>query len=204
MTAYDKIAIVGMAKADEFGLIKLKEKIEIPFFEDMIENFINTIIEDIGEFLTLEQYTNTKKLYSFCATYCYGKGAEFALSHRINEPIQQIAYNFDNCMQGFITLGYPENIADKIIKHLDGINAVYEVMYLEIYKNQDELLHNDISFNNCLFRIFSCLFYMGKKVGLSMEIESDIHIDINANDFDIKYDYDNYDQKYSDDDFKSN
>ena len=197
MNAYDKIAFAGISKAEEYGITRLKEKIEIPFLEDIAEDFINTIIDDLNEFLTLEQYPDAKRLYELASLYTFGKGAEFALSFRLNTPLNRIGYDFNDCMQSNIGKGFPESVSAQISDHSGEISEVFYAMYKETSKHQYELISNGISFNNCLFRMLSGTFFLGRKVGLSLEIENTVEVDFSANDYDVKYDYDSYDQSYN-------
>jgi hypothetical protein len=197
MTPLDLIAAKGLAKAEELILHSLIEKIAIPKFEEITENFIYCLIDDLGDFLTLEQYLDTKELYSKAATYCYGKGAEFALSHRIKKPIERIGYNFDHCMQSEISAAIPPPLLNQITIHTNAILDIYFNMYQMVSQNQEQLICTGIPFDKCLLRIFSVLFFIGKKVSLSLKMDEDIVIDFTASTIDVKYNYDTYDGKYT-------
>lgn len=198
MTAFDKIIVSGLAKAEEFSLNSLTEKIQISFNEDITENFINGMIEDLNEFQTLEQFPNTKNLFLKAAIYTYGKGTNFALSYRINKPIDKIGYNFDDCMTANFSEKIPEVVSLQIARYKKKIIDIYNEMYSTVKENQEVLIQEGKTFNDCLFRILSGVFFLGKKVGLSIDIDENTYIDFSSNKIDIKYDYDTYDEKYKD------
>jgi hypothetical protein len=61
--------------------------------------------------------------------YNYGKGAEFAFSHLLNNPIERIGYNFDECMTGSISELLPTEIKEFVIE-----NSNIKVVYSEARK----------------------------------------------------------------------
>lgn len=129
MTAYDKIQIAGLATAEEYGLNSLEEKMTIPFYEEETAEFINTIIEDLNEFQTLEQFLDTKEQFSKASLFVFGKAAEFAISRRFNSPITKITYDFDLCMTAQIAGNIPEPMQSQIMKYEQSLLHIYDEMY---------------------------------------------------------------------------
>ena len=200
MKLLDNIAIKGLIIAQKNGLVNLPEKKEIPFCEEIIEDFLNRLIEDLFDFATITQYINNETLFSRAAVYSYGKGAEFALSHLYNSPLERIGYKFDNCMESKISDNFPPNILLEINKHIPVIKEMFQEMFQETKGSQEKYILAGITFGNCVFKMLSGVFFIGKKVGLSCEIENNGSMDFNYNDVNVNWDYDTYDNKYKEDD----
>ena len=196
MEILDKITLKGLLIAQKHGLVELPEKKAIPFCEEIIEDFIRCQIEDLFEFQTLEQFINTENLFSRAALYTYGKAAEFALSHYVGEPLERIGYNFDDCMNSTVSTNIPATILNQINQYSEQILEMYREMYSQTRVSQELLIKEGISFHDCLFKILSGVFFIGKKVVLSLEIDQNESIDFTNNAIDVKYDYDTYKEIY--------
>ena len=73
---------------------------------------------------------------------------------------------------------------------------MYHEMYSQTSVSQELLIKEGISFQDCLIKILNGVFFMGKKVVLSLEINQKEHIDFTNNAIDSKYDYDTYEEIY--------
>lgn len=196
MEIVDKITAKGLLIAQKHGLAALPEKNAIPLCEAIIDDFIRCQIEDLFEFQTLEQFINTENLFSRAALYTYGKGAEFALSHCVGQPLERIGYNFDDCMNSSISANIPAILLDQIKQYSAQILEMYNEMYSQNRVSQELLIKEGISFQDCLINILSVVFFMGKKVVLSLEINQKERMDFTNNTIDSKYDYDTYEEIY--------
>lgn len=202
MDSLTLISIKGLAIAKENGLLDLPEKKEIPFDEEIVEDFLDRVIDDLFEFATLEQYINNETLFARASIYVYGKGVEFALSHLCNSPLERISYNFDDCMQSKIPDSLPPSILNDTNKFIPVVKEMYRVMFQEIKGSQEKFIVAGITFENCIFKILSGVFLTGRKLGLSHVIDENNAIKLGDNNSDSKYDYDTYDSRYKENDFE--
>ena len=196
------ITIKGLAVAKENGLFDLPEKYNIPFDEEIVADFINVQINDLFEFATLEQFLSNENLFARAFMYTYGKGVEFALAHIVSKPLKKIGYNFDHCMQGNGLSNIPVNFLSEINSHKSILICMYNEMYGATRGSQERLINEGIRFSDCMTKVLNSAFYIGKRVALSLDINKNEIIDFSDNEVDIKYDYDNYNQNYSEDDFQ--
>lgn len=202
MDLLENIMIKGLAIAKENGILDLPEKKEIPFDEEIIEGFINRVIDDLFEFATLEQYINNETLFERAAVYVYGKGVVFALSHLCNSPLERIGYNFDDCMQSKISEILPQSVSNDVNKFIPVIQKMFHTMFQETKGSQEKFIVARITFGNCIFKMLSGVFFAGRRVGLSFEIDGNVSLDFSDNTLDSPYDYDTYDSKYKEADFE--
>ncbi|GAA4026370.1 hypothetical protein GCM10022386_07220 [Flavobacterium cheonhonense] len=202
MNLLDTIAIKGLTVAKENGLLDLPEKKEIPFDEEIIEDFLNRVIDDLFEFATLEQYVSNETLFARATVYVYGKGVEFALSHICNTPLERISYNFDDCMQSKIPDSLPHSILNDVNTFIPVVKEMYRVMFQETKGSQEKFIVAGITFRNCIFKILSGVFFAGRKVGLSIVIDENNAIQNSNTNSDSKYDYDTYDSRYKENEFE--
>ena len=197
MEILDKITVKGLLIAQKHGLVELPENKVIPFCEEIIEDFIRRQIADLTEFQSLEQFINTENLFSRAALYTYGKGAELALSHYVSKPLERIGYNFHDCMKSTISANIPTVIINQLNQYSLPILEMYSSMYNETRVNQELFINAGISFNDCLFKILNAVFFMGKKVVLSLEMNEIQSMDLTNNTLDVPYDYDSYSENYN-------
>lgn len=201
MDLLESITIKGLIIAKENGLLDLPEKKEIPFDEEIIKDFINRVIDDLFEFATLEQYINNETLFERAAVYVFGKGLELSLSHLCGSPLERIGYDFDDCMQSKISDTLPPNILNDVNKFIPVIKKMFHAMFQETRGSQEKFIEAGITFGNCVFKMLSGIFFAGRKVGLSFELDKNVSIDFSGNTLDSPYDYDTYDSKYKEADF---
>lgn len=202
MNLLDTIAIKGLTVAKENGLLDLQEKKAIPFDEEIIEDFLDRVIDDLFEFATLEQYINNETLFERAAVYVYGKGVEFALLHLCNSPLERISYSFDDCMQSKLPDSLPHSILNVTNKFKPVVKEMYRVMFQETKGSQEKFIVAGITFGNCIFKILSGVFFAGRKVGLSVVIDENNAIQLSNTNSDSKYNYDTYDSRYKENEFE--
>lgn len=202
MNTLEKIMLEGIQIAQEHGLNTLPEKEQIPFSEEVIEDFIDRQIEDLFEFSTLEQF-EYKNMFTRAFMYTYGKGGEFALSHRLGKPMERIGYNFHDCMKGKIATTIPDNLRFNLNKNSSTMLQMYDNMYEATKVGTEQLLKEGLNYGNCIFKILSGGFFWGRKIMLSFDIDKKVEIDFDASQKDKKYDYDNYNNDYSESDYQT-
>jgi hypothetical protein len=197
MEILNQITIKGLMIAKTNGLLDLPEIHKIPYDEKKVEEFIKILVEDLLEFLTLEQFSSYENLFKRAFEYTYGKGFEFALSYMVGKPLVRISYDFDNCMtsDGFkaVTNDFREIGESKI--HI--IREMYSEMFGMTKGEQSKFIDAGISFQDCIIKILNGAFFIGRRIASSIELDSKLKISLNSEIQDCKYDYDNYDKRYS-------
>jgi hypothetical protein len=201
MITLDLIRLRGIEIANKHDLVKLYEFNIIPFSDEIVADFVETEMYDLFEFQTLTAFENTDNLFARAFMYNYGKGAEFAFSHLLNNPIERIGYNFDECMTGSISELLPTEIKEFVIENSNIMSEMYSEMMITTKKSMDGLRSDGNNFGNALFVILNAAFYWGTRVVNSQFILEKLEVDFSSNNEDVKFDYDNYDQDYIESDY---
>lgn len=201
MNTLTLMALKGLVVAKENDINTSPEKYKISFDEAITKNFIKGQINDLFEFATLEQFLSHQNLFARAFMFTYGKAAEFAISHIVNKPLKRIGYDFDNCMRGNGTSNIPSDLLIKINAYSSILLRMYTEMFEVTRENQEKLINEGFNFEDCMVRILNIAFLTGKRVALSHDIDKNAIIDFSSNDYDSKYDYDNYSKKYSEKDY---
>jgi hypothetical protein len=201
MKTLDAIRLKGFEIAQKHGLISLPELRKIPTSDDIIADFIEIQIEDLSDFLTIMSFSNFENLFVRAFMYTYGKGAEFALSHLMNTPLNRIGYNFDECMTGTISNLIPIELKHNVNKYSVVMLEMYSEMFALTKGSQEKIISEGDNFGKAILVILNGAFYFGTRTILSQEIRENLKIDFSVNNEDIKYDYDNYNQNYNESDY---
>ena len=202
MDTLTALTFTGLAIARQDGLLDLPEKHEIPFDEEIVADFIQTMVEDLFDFARLTQFVDNHNLFARAFMYTYGKGAEFALSHMLQSPLKQIGYDFDSCMKGIGTENIPLHLLFRINGHASTLLTMYEEMYQITREGQSSLIAEGFTFGDCAKKMLNGAFFVGKRVAQSFDLDGSEQIDFSGNAANVKYDYDNYDQKYKPEDYR--
>ena len=196
MNTLEKIMYKGLIQAKEAGLTELPELVDIPHADEIVDDFFTRMMDDLFDFSTMEQYDN-RKVMEKAFIYSFGKGAEFAYSYRVEQKIRRIGYDFDECMSASLTPNLPKEVVSILEDYVSVMIKMYNQMYDESRVGQEQLHNEGIKYENCVYRILNGAFYWGKRIAQSLEIELQANVDFSKNNHDKKYDYDNYDKKYS-------
>jgi hypothetical protein len=197
MEILNQITIKGLTLAKINGLLDLQEIYKIPFEEKKVEDFIKILVEDLFEFSTSEQFSNYENLFMRAFEYTYGKGFEFALSYMVGEPLERISYNFDNCMTRNGLSALPNDFREIGLSKIHIIREMFSEMFGMTKGEQSKFIDAGISFQDCIIKILNGAFFIGRRIASSIELDSKLKISLNSEIQDCKYDYDNYDQRYS-------
>jgi len=196
MDFLETITLKGLAVAKQNGLLDLPEIYQIPFEEEKTKEFIQIQITDLFEFSTFEQFFSHENLFLRAFNYSYGKGFEFALSFMIAEPLDRIGYNFDECMNGNGLSAVPKNFAEIAQSHQYILSEMFSEMFEMTKGSQSNLINAGITFEDCVKKILNGAFFLGRRIATSCDLQNGGAIHLNSDTTDIKYDYDNYDQRY--------
>jgi hypothetical protein len=202
METLNLIRVKGYEVAEKYDLLNLPESRKILTSDEIVADFVETEIEDLFEFQTLNQFGNSENLFARAFIYTYGKGAEFALSHLLNNPMPRIGYNFDECMKGSISNLIPSEYRNIALNYSDIMLEMYLKMFALTKGSQEKIISEGDNFGKAIFVILNGAFYWGTRIVLSLDFSKELEIDFSPNNDDIKYDYDNYDQKYNESDYQ--
>lgn len=197
MDILEQITSKGLTIAKANGLLDLVENYKIPYDEDKLKAFIKTQAYDLSKFSTLEHFFSQENLFIRAFVYTYGKGFEFALAYMIGEPFERIAYNFDDCMTSNGLKGLPNEIRKIAESKIYIIREMFTEMFEMTRDKQSQLTEAGITFEDCIIKILNEAFFIGRRIAISIELDSKMTIQLEAETEDSKYDYDNYDNRYS-------
>ena len=197
MDILEQITRKGTTIAEVNGLLSLPENHKIPYDEDKLKKFIKIQVQDLLKFSTLEHFFSQENLFIRAFVYTYGKGFEFSLAYIIGEPLEKIVYNFDDCMtsNGLKTL--PNEIRKFAESKIYIIREMFTEMFEMTREKQSQLTEARITFEDCIIKILNEAFFIGLRIASSIELDSKIIINLDAETQDSKYDYDDYDNRYS-------
>jgi hypothetical protein len=197
MNSLDRIILVSNAIAERNGLKDLKKVELVQPDSELVEAFVNKLVTDLLDFDTLEQFDpHYDNLFARAFIYMFGKGAEYAFCWRTGEPIDQIDYNFHECMQAKCADRLPEDVRLVLYKQMSGMLDMYVAMFEATKGSQEENIANGISFQNMMVRVVSGAFFWGKELIETVELsESHFGHEISERE-DVPYDYDNYSNDY--------
>lgn len=196
MDLLETITLKGLAVAKQNGLLDLPEIYQIPFEEEKTKDFIQIQITDLFEFSTLEQFFSYENLFLRAFNYSYGKGFEFALSYMIGEPLERIGYNFDECMNGNGLTAVPSKFAEIAKSHDYVLREMFAEMFEVTKGSQSKLIEAGVTFEDCVKKMLNGAFFIGRRIAVSSDLQNCGTVHLNSDMSDIKYDYDNYDQRY--------
>ncbi|MEN9907607.1 MAG: hypothetical protein RLZZ540_748 [Bacteroidota bacterium] len=197
MDILEQITTKGLTIAKANGLLDLAENYTIPRDEDKLKAFIKTQAYDLSKFSTLEHFFSQENLFIRAFVYTYGKGFEFALAYMIGEPLERIAYNFDDCMTSNGLKALPNDIRKIAESKIYIIREMFTEMFEMTRDKQSQLTEAKITFEDCIIKILNEAFFIGRRIATSIELDSKMTIKLDAETEDSKYDYDNYDNRYS-------
>lgn len=197
MDILEQITSKGLTIAKANGLLDLVENYTIPHDEDKLKTFIKTQVYDLSKFSTLEHFFSQENLFIRAFVYTYGKGFEFALSYMIGEPLERIAYNFDDCMTSNGLKVIPNDIRKIAESKIYIIREMFTEMFEMTRDKQSQLTEAKITFEDCIIKILDEAFLIGCRIATSIELDSKMTIKLDAETEDSKYDYNNYDKRYS-------
>ncbi|MBA0882346.1 hypothetical protein [Flavobacterium undicola] len=197
MDILEQITTKGLTIAKANGLLDLAENYTIPHDEDKLKAFIKTQAYDLSKFSTLEHFFSQENLFIRAFVYTYGKGFEFTLAYMIGEPLERIAYNFDDCMTSNGLKGLPNEIRKIAESKIYIIREMFTEMFEMTRDKQSQLTEAGITFEDCIIKILNEAFFIGRRIAISIELDSKMTIQLEAETEDSKYDYDNYDNRYS-------
>jgi hypothetical protein len=199
MDILEQITNKGLTIAKANGLLDLAENYTIPYDEDKMRTFIKTQVQDLSKFSTLEHFFSQENLFIRAFVYTYGKGFEFALSYMIGDPLERIAYNFDDCMtsNGLKALPNDNDIRKIAESKIYIIREMFTEMFEMTRDKQFQLTAAKITFEDCIIKILNEAFFIGRRIATSIELDSKMTIKLDSETEDSKYDYDNYDNRYS-------
>lgn len=197
MDILEQITSKGLTIAKANELLDLAENYKIPYDEDKLRAFLKTQVYDLSKFSTLEHFFSQENLFIRAFVYTYGKGFEFALAYMIGEPLERIAYNFDDCMTSNGLKALPNEIRKIADSKIYIIREMFTEMFEMTREKQSELTAAGITFENCIIKILNEAFFIGQRIAASMELDSKMTIKLDSETEDSKYDYDNYDNRYS-------
>lgn len=197
MDILEQITSKGLTIAKANGLLDLVENYTIPHDEDKLKTFIKTQVYDLSKFSTLEHFFSQENLFIRAFVYTYGKGFEFALAYMIGEPLERIAYNFDDCMTSNGLKVIPNDIRKIAESKIYIIREMFTEMFEMTRDKQSQLTEAKITFEDCIIKILDEAFLIGCRIATSIELDSKMTIKLDAETEDSKYDYNNYDKRYS-------
>lgn len=197
MNLLEQITNKGNTIAQANGLLELPEIYKIPHNEEKLAAFLKIQVYDLFKFLTLEHFFNQENLFIRAFVYTYGKGFEFSLSYMIGEPLERITYNFDECMTSNGLRALPTAIRKIADSKIYIIREMFTEMFEMTREQQAQLTEAGISFEDCIIKILTEAFFIGQKIATSIELDTKMTIKLDYKTQDSKYDYDNYDNRYS-------
>lgn len=197
MNLLEQITNKGTAIAQANGLLNLPKNYIIPDEEEKLTSFLKIQVYDLSKFLILEQFFNKENLFIRAFAYTYGKGFEFALSYMIGEPLDRIAYNFDECMTSNGLKALPTDIRKIADSKIYIIRDMFTEMFEVTREQEFQLKDAGIKFEDCMIKILAEAFFIGQKIAASIELDSKMSIQMETETEDSIYDYDTYDKRYS-------
>lgn len=197
MNLLEQITSKGATIAKANGLLDLPENYKIPDDEDKLNTFLKIQVYDLFKFLTLEHFFSQENLFIRAFVYTYGKGFEFALAYMIGEPLEKISYNFDECMTSNGLKALPAAIRKIADSKIYIIREMFTEMFEMTREHESQLKEAGIKFEDCIIQILNEAFFIGRRIAVSIELDSKTSIQLNLETKDSKYDYDNYDKRYS-------
>lgn len=197
MNLLEQITNKGSAIAQANGLLNLAENYIIPDDEEKLAAFLKIQVYDLSKFLILEHFFNKENLFIRAFVYTYGKGFEFALAYMIGEPLDRITYDFDECMTSNGLKALPTDIRKIADSKIYIIREMFTEMFEMIREQQSQLTEAGIKFEDCMIQILKEAFFIGRRIAASIELSSKMSIQLNTETQDYRYDYDNYDKRYS-------
>lgn len=197
MDILEQITSKGLTIAKANGLLDLAENYKIPYDKDKLGAFLKIQVDDLSKFSTLEHFFSQENLFIRAFVYTYGKGFEFAIAYMIGEPLERIAYNFDDCMTSNGLKALPNDFRKFAESKIYIIREMFTEMFEMIRDKQSQLTEAGIAFEDCIIKMLNEAFFIGQRIAVSMELDSKMTIKLDSETEDSKYDYDNYDNRYS-------
>ena len=203
MNTLDEIRVTGVSVAVKNKILGIPKIEEISFSTKIVEDFIERIINDLFEFQTSEQYSDTYNLFNRAFMYVFGKGAEFAFFTRIEIPINRISYDFDKAMHAKVGEQIPEYIrALKINSRISAMLEMYKEMYHHTKGSQERITSEGLSFPDCMRTILHGGFFYGTHICLTIELSEEDRLAKYIEEVDKPYDPDNYTANYKPEDYR--
>jgi len=201
MDTLERIRQAGKAVAiiNEFAASPEIDKIALP--DDIISDFIERIKNDLFEFSTFEQF-DIYNLFNRAFMYVYGKGAEFAYFTRTGNTISRIDYDFDLAMQAKCGIEIPYHILFHIHRKSSAMLDMYQFMYEQTKGSIERIISEGLDFPKCMTTILSGAFFWGQFLCCRIELTDDDKLVVYTEKDDRPYDYDAYDQRYKEEDFR--
>lgn len=203
MTTLEKIRQTGANIAFENEIFGNKKIEDISLSNEIVEDFIERVINDLFEFNTLEQFDNSYfNLFNRAFMYVYGKGAEVAFYSRLGNSITRINYEFDKVMQGVCGDKLSDNLRFRVNRKSSAMLDMYFKMFQHTRGSQEKIISENITFRDCISTILNGAFFCGIEICLTTELSKEDRLLNYQAENDKAYNNDTYDQKYKVDDFK--
>jgi hypothetical protein len=203
MNTLDEIRATGISVAVKNQILGVPKIEEISFSNEVVEDFIDRVVNDLFEFQTIEQFSETSNLFNRAFMYVFGKGAELAFFARIGTTIDRISYSFDKAMLAKCGEQIPEYIrAFKIYKKSNAMIEMYQEMYKHTKGSQERIISEGLSFPDCMKTILLGGFFYGTHICLTIELSEKDRLVHYIDEEDIPYDPDNYHGNYRPEDYK--
>jgi hypothetical protein len=197
MELLEQITTKGLTIAKANGLLDLPEHYKIPNDENKLTTFLQIQLNDLLKFSTLEHFFSEENLFIRAFVYTYGKGFEFAVAYIIGVPLERIAYNFDECMTSNGLRALPNDIRKIADSKIYIVREMFTEMFEMTREKKSLLIQAGITFEDCIMNILNEAFFIGRRIAASIELDSKMTMKLDYETQDSKYDYDNYDKRYS-------
>lgn len=197
MELLEQITKKGLVIAQVNGLFDLPENYNVPDDDEKLKEFLKNQLLNLSKFSTLEHFFSQENLFIRAFVYTYGKGFEHAIACIIGEPLERIGYNFDDCMTSNGLKAIPNTIRKIADEKIYIIREMFTEMFEATREKKRLLTAAGISFEDAMLQILNTAFFIGRRIAVSIELDSKMTISLNVVTQDSLYDFTNYDKRYS-------
>ncbi|WP_140485774.1 hypothetical protein [Flavobacterium sp. GSA192] len=197
MELLEQITKKGLVIARINGLFNLAENYNVPDDDEKLKEFLKNQLLNLSRFSTLEHFFSQENLFIRAFVYTYGKGFEHAIAYIVGEPLERIAYNFDDCMTSNGLKAIPNTIRKIADEKIYIIREMFTEMFEASREKQRQLNAAGITFEDVMLQILNTAFFIGRRVAISVKLDSKMTISLNVETQDSLYDHTKYDKRYS-------